>query len=99
VLGEVSPLMVVTLAILDLGQLPQFELLVAVSRVVFVVPAVLSLLHVDLVEMYATDRDGSFKISGTVFSCGRKYAPIKALGQGAYGIVMYVRYSGEISQI
>lgn len=34
------------------------------------------------------DRDGSFKIAGTVFSVGRKYAPIKALGQGAYGIVM-----------
>jgi hypothetical protein len=32
------------------------------------------------------DRD-SFKMMGTVFHVGRKYAPIKALGRGAYGIV------------
>lgn len=37
------------------------------------------------------DREGSFKIGGTVFTLGRKYSPLKVLGQGAYGIVMYAR--------
>ena len=36
------------------------------------------------------ERDGVFKIAGTVFSIGRQYTPLKALGQGAYGIVMSV---------
>lgn len=36
------------------------------------------------------DRDGSFKIMGTVFNLGRKYVPIKGLGRGAYGVVWYV---------